>query len=106
MWRTQVDVGASNPSQSVPSQQIPTQQIPTQQVSASQRPLTMRSRLRAFLAWRKLDRAAAIDSAKNVFAVLGVGSVLADFSTMRLWLLVPGAVLLVGAWYADYLRHF
>jgi hypothetical protein len=91
MWRTQVDVGTSNPSQQVP---------------ANQKPLTMRARLRAFLAWRKLDRAAAIDSAKNVFAVLGVGSVLADFATMRPWLLVPGAFLLVGVWYADYLRHF
>jgi hypothetical protein len=71
------------------------------------KPQTLRARIRAFLAWRKeVDRAAAIDSARNVFAVLGIGTVLADFATMRPWFLVPGAVLLVGVWYADYLRHF
>jgi hypothetical protein len=71
------------------------------------KPQTLRERVRAFLAWRKqLDRAAAIDSARNVFAILGIGSVLADFATMRPLFLVPGALLLVAVWYADYLRHF
>ena len=58
-------------------------------------------------AWgRNLDRAAAIDSARNVLAVLGAGTVLADFGTMRAWLLLPCLALFVGVWYADYLRHF
>jgi hypothetical protein len=71
------------------------------------KPQTLRTRIRAFLAWRKqVDRAAAIDSARNVFAVLGIGTVLADFATMRPWFYVPGALLLAGVWYADYLRHF
>jgi hypothetical protein len=99
MWRTQVETGANGQT---------TGQItnPVQQVPSNPKPLTMRERLRTFLAWKKLDRAAAIDSAKNVFAILGVGSILADFSTMKPLLLVPGAILLVGVWYADYLRHF
>lgn len=101
MWRTQVETGNDNPSQPVSSQQLPAEQVPDNQKAP-----TMSARLRAFLAWRKLDRAAAIDSAKNVFAILGVGSILADFATMKPLLLVPGAILLVGVWYADYLRHF
>jgi hypothetical protein len=73
----------------------------------NQRKQTLRERVRALLAWRKdLDRAAAIDSARNVFAILGIGSVLADFATMRPLFLVPGAILLIAVWYADYLRHF
>jgi hypothetical protein len=32
--------------------------------------------------------------------------VLADFATMRPLFLVPGAILLIAVWYADYLRHF
>ena len=99
MWRTQVETGTTGQT----ADQITN---PVQQIPSNPKPPTMRERLRAFLAWRKLDRAAAIDSAKNIFAILDVGSILADFSTMKPWLLVPGAVLLVGAWYADYLRHF
>jgi hypothetical protein len=76
-------------------------------VPGNSKPLTWRARIRAFLAWRKqLDRAAALDSARNVFAILGIGSVLADFATMRPWFYLPGALLLAGVWYADYLRHF
>jgi hypothetical protein len=73
----------------------------------NQRKQTLRERVRALLARRRdLDRAAAIDSARNVFAILGIGSVLADFATMRPLFLVPGAILLIAVWYADYLRHF
>lgn len=58
-------------------------------------------------AWgRNLDREAALDSVRNVFAFVGVGAVLAYMGTMPPYL-VPGAVLLVaGAWYLDYRRHF
>lgn len=58
------------------------------------------------VAWGKsLNREAAIDSAKSVFAVLGVGTVLADFGTMRAWMLLPCAACFAGAWWGDYIRH-
>jgi len=62
---------------------------------------------KASMSWgRNLDRAAAIDSFKNVCAVIGVGTILADFGTMRVWMAAP-CVLVAGlAWYADYMRHF
>jgi hypothetical protein len=64
-------------------------------------------RLRRGLAWvRALDRAAALDSARSVFAVVGVGAAVAYMGTMPPYL-VPLALALFGAtWYADYRRHF
>jgi hypothetical protein len=56
--------------------------------------------------YRTLDRAAAIDSARNVFAVLGVGAVFAYMGTMPPLLVPVGLAITAGAWYADYLRHF
>jgi len=56
--------------------------------------------------FRTLHRAAALDSLRNVLAIIGVGTVLADFSTMRLWFIVPGVFGLVTIWYMDYRRHF
>jgi len=61
---------------------------------------------RALRFFRTLHRAAALDSLRNVLAVLGLGTVLADFSTMRWWMVVPAIVLLFGVWYIDYRRHF
>jgi len=70
-------------------------------------PCWLKRAVLASWAWgRSLNRDAAVDSARNVLAVLGVGTVLADFGTMRVWLLLPCAVALLGTWYADYLRHF
>jgi hypothetical protein len=59
------------------------------------------------IAWGKaLDREAALDSAKSVFAVVGVGAAVAYMGTMPPYL-VPLALALFGfAWYADYRRHF
>lgn len=59
------------------------------------------------VAWGKhLNREAAIDSARNVFAVVGVTSSMAYLSTMP-WFWMPFSIaILAGAWYADYLRHF
>jgi hypothetical protein len=72
--------------------------------------------LRACVTWGKhhrllidfasLDRAAAVDSIRNVLAVLGAGTVLGDFATMRLWMALPCALVALTIWYADYLRHF
>ena len=53
-----------------------------------------------------LNRDAAIDSARNILAAIGVGTVLGNFAVMHAWLLLPASMIFVGAWYADYLRHF
>lgn len=74
---------------------------------AARNPWRVTRAWRASVAWgRRLDREAAIDSARNVFAVLGVGTVLGDFATMRYWMVIPCAAVALGVWYADYLRHF
>jgi hypothetical protein len=52
-----------------------------------------------------LDRDAALDSLRNVLAILGLGTFLADFSTMRYWLIAPALGLAFLVWLIDYLRH-
>lgn len=47
-------------------------------------------------------RDAGIEAAKLTFSLIGVGSVLADFSVMRLWLMAPAAVLLSATWLVIY----
>jgi hypothetical protein len=54
---------------------------------------------------RDLNKEAAIDSMRNVLAVLGLGLLIGDFATMRPLYAIPGAALLIAVWYADYLRH-
>ncbi len=54
---------------------------------------------------RNLNQEAAIDSMRNVLAVLGLGLLIGDFATMRLPYVIPGVALLIAVWYADYLRH-
>jgi hypothetical protein len=54
---------------------------------------------------RNLNQEAAIDSMRNVLAVLGLGLLIGDFATMHLPYVIPGAALLIAVWYADYLRH-
>jgi hypothetical protein len=54
---------------------------------------------------RNFNQEAAIDSMRNVLAVLGLGLLIGDFATMRLPYVIPGAALLIAVWYADYLRH-
>ena len=49
-----------------------------------------------------LRRDAAIEAAKLTFSLIGVGSVLADFSVMRVWLLLPAAALLSATWLVIY----
>ncbi len=56
--------------------------------------------------WRTLHRPAALDSLRNVLCVIGVGTLLADFGTMRVWMAAPLFVLLFLVWFADYQRHF
>ena len=54
---------------------------------------------------RNLNQEAAIDSMRNVLAILGLGLLIGDFATMRLPYVIPGVALLIAVWYADYLRH-
>lgn len=51
------------------------------------------------VAWTKnIHREAALDSLRNVLAVMGAGTILADFGTMKAWLLLPmtGVAFLIG----------
>jgi hypothetical protein len=37
---------------------------------------------------------------------LGGGTVLGNFATMRVWLMLPMALVFAAVWYLDYVRHF
>ena len=54
---------------------------------------------------RNMNKEAAIDSLRKVLAVLGLGVLIGDFATMNPLYALPGALLLIAVWYADYLRH-
>ncbi len=57
--------------------------------------------------WVKgLHREAAFDSVRNVLAVVGGATILADFSTIKAWLVVPMLVMAFVIWLLDYERHF
>lgn len=60
------------------------------------------NRLRQYFAALQFNRAALIESGKIVFALIGVGTILADFSTMRYWFLIPGVALFVATWFVVY----
>jgi hypothetical protein len=55
---------------------------------------------------KALHREAALDSIRNVLAVVGAATVLADFTTMKAWLIVPMVFFAGLIWYLDYQRHF
>jgi hypothetical protein len=62
---------------------------------------------RAGLAWGKgLHREAALDSLRNVLAVVGGATILADFGTVKIWLVVPMLAIAFLIWILDYERHF
>lgn len=54
---------------------------------------------------KHMDHAAAWEAGKNVFAVLGIGTVLADVSTMRVWFVIPSIVLVTATWYGFYRQY-
>jgi hypothetical protein len=63
--------------------------------------------VKSFIRWgRGIHREAALDSLRNVLAVVGGATILADFGTIKAWLLLPmiGFALLI--WFLDYERHF
>lgn len=98
MTSTQFDVETSDRLSRIIANPNPRVEGPFRRIAGS---------IRRCLAWgRSLDRSAAIDSLRNVLAVLGAGTILADFGTMRVWMLAPCTLVLVAVWYADYLRHF
>lgn len=58
-------------------------------------------------AWIKgLHREAALDSLRNVLAVVGGATILADFTTIKAWLIAPMLVIAFLIWFLDYERHF
>ncbi len=62
---------------------------------------------KAGFAWgRGLHRDAALDSLRNVLAVVGGATILADFATIKLWLIAPMLLVAFLIWYLDYDRHF
>jgi len=62
---------------------------------------------KAAVAWGKnLHREAALDSLRNVLAVVGGATILADFATIKLWLILPMLFFAFLIWFLDYERHF
>ena len=55
---------------------------------------------------RGLHREAAFDSIRNVLAVVGAATVLADFDTMKTWFILPMLGFTFLIWFLDYERHF
>jgi len=62
---------------------------------------------KAAIMWGKgLHREAALDSLRNVLAIVGGATILADFGTVKVWLIVPMLVVAFLIWLLDYERHF
>ena len=62
---------------------------------------------KSFGAWgKRLHREAALDSLRNVLAVVGAATILADFGTVKAWLLLPMLLFALLIWFLDYERHF
>ena len=62
---------------------------------------------KASVAWAKsLHREAALDSLRNVLAVVGGATILADFDTIKVWLILPMLAFAILIWFLDYERHF
>ncbi len=53
-----------------------------------------------------VHREAALDSVRNVLAIVGAATVLADFTTIKAWLVVPMMGFAFLIWFLDYERHF
>lgn len=62
---------------------------------------------KASVGWVKgMHREAALDSVRNVLAVVGGATILADFTTIKAWLVAPMLVVAFVIWLLDYERHF
>lgn len=60
-------------------------------------------RLIAF--FRSVNREAALDSWRNILAVIGFGTLAADVRGLPILYFVLSLAVLLGVWYADYMRH-
>ena len=58
------------------------------------------------LFFRTLHQEAALDSLTHVLAIIGFGTVIGDFMTMRYWMFGPALALFFIVWRIDYWRHF
>ena len=67
-------------------------------------PRSLKVRFKLALSSLRYNRAAVIESGKLVFAIIGLGTILADFSTMRYWFILPGLALFVAVWFAIYVQ--
>jgi hypothetical protein len=62
---------------------------------------------KAIAAWvKRLHGDAALDSLRNVLAVVGGATILADFDTIKVWLILPMLGFAFLIWFLDYERHF
>lgn len=62
---------------------------------------------RAMSGWvTSIHREAALDSLRNVLAVVGGATILADFGTIKAWLIAPMLAVALLIWFLDYERHF
>jgi len=62
---------------------------------------------KASVAWGKsMHKEAALDSVRNVLAVVGGATILADFTTIKVWLILPMLGIAFLIWFLDYERHF
>jgi hypothetical protein len=61
---------------------------------------------RLFASLKSLNREAALDSAKNVLMAIGVGTVLGDLATAKLFFGCFSLFAVLLVWYVDYWRHF
>jgi hypothetical protein len=62
----------------------------------------MLGKLKTYIQSVKWNRGALIESGKLVFSLVGFSTVLADFSTMRFWFIIPALALFVSVWFALY----
>jgi hypothetical protein len=73
-------------------------------IASNPNPYTWRGRFRRALSSLTWNRSAVIESGKIVFAIIGLGTILADFSTMKYWFIVPGVTLFAAVWFAIYIQ--
>ena len=48
--------------------------------------------------FNRIRKAAAIEAGKITFAILGVGATIGNFAAMKLWLMLPAAILVLSTW--------
>ena len=62
----------------------------------------LRNCKKVFVFFSSLKRPAVIESGKIMFALIGVGSVMANIVVAGRWFFIPVVLLFLGTWYALY----